>query len=277
MRRSPECGRAAPRRRTSDRGWVEAGDHATEALQAAGYEIEQELGRGGMGVVYRAYQAQARPHRGAEGDQVGRVRHRGRMSPVPERGRGGRAARPSPHRPDFRGRREPGLALLQHEADRGHQPRQAARRLQPRRPRRGPAGRDRRGGDAPRPSARDPPSRPEAGQHPDRRARPTPRDRLRAGPAHRGRRRPDAIGRHRGDSVLHVAGAGDGREGEPDDGHRRLRTGRSPVRLVDRPGPPRRQYLRRGPRPGPRECARASVEAQPQGPARPGGRLPEVP
>ena len=64
-------------------------------------------------------------------------------------------------------------ALLQHEADRRHQPGQAARRLRRRPPRRGPAGRRRRRGGPPRPPARHPPPRPEAGQHPARRAGPS--------------------------------------------------------------------------------------------------------
>ena len=68
--------RRRPATRTATRGRVEPGDHATEALRAAGYEIERRAGPGRDGCGLPGVPGRARPHRRAQGDQVGRVRHR---------------------------------------------------------------------------------------------------------------------------------------------------------------------------------------------------------
>ena len=125
-------------------------------------------GRHGRGL--RGAPGRAQPPGGAQADPVGELRLGVGAAAVPERGRGGRAARPSAHRADLRGRPPPRPPLLQHEADRREQPGQAARRVRRRPPRRGPAGRRHRRGDPSRPPARHPPPRPEAGQYPARRA-----------------------------------------------------------------------------------------------------------
>ena len=69
-----------------------------------------------------------------------------------------------------------------------------------------------------------------------------------------------------------------GVKGSAHDGDRRLRPGCDPLRLADRPGPPRRQQLTSRSL----DQVRASPPEPPSkhnrtGPARPGGHLPEVP
>ena len=83
------------------------------------YELRESAGRRRHGGRLQGPPDQPQPPGGPEDDQGRPVRLGGRGPPVPERGRGGRPARPSRHRADLRGRRARGPALLQHEADRG--------------------------------------------------------------------------------------------------------------------------------------------------------------
>ena len=261
----PDAGTAAPR------PWTAQPPHLS------GYEVQDVLGRGGMGVVYRAWDQ--RLHRPVAlkmllaGD-FARPDERERFRREAEAAAGLRHANivqvydvgDLDGRPYFTMEFVEGGSLAEKLAGAplaGRPGRRAPRH----------AGGGRAGG--PRP--RDRPPRPEAGQRPlDRRRHPQDR-RLRVGPAAGGSGGADPQRHSAGHAELHGPGAGPGPDALDRTGRGRLRAGGDSVRGADGttsiPGGHNGGDAAASRRTG----ADAPLALEREGPAQPGGHLPEVP
>ncbi len=132
LRMSPDLTTAADfsdSEATNDNGASAPLPKATLVRYFGDYELQKVLGEGGMGIVYKARQLSLNRPVALKMIKAARFASADEVSPVSERGRGRRPARPSQHCADLRGRPVRRPALLQHEADRGREPRQAAEGL----------------------------------------------------------------------------------------------------------------------------------------------------
>ena len=203
--------------------------------QVPGYEVEAVLGRGGMGVVYRARQRGSIAWSPSRCCPPGPFAGPQELGAVPPGGRGPRVPAAPEHRAGLRRGRRRRPAVLRHGVRRGGQPGPEAGGHPPARPRGGRAGGHAgrgRGGGAP---GGDRSPRPEAGQRPAHGRRDAEGHRLRAGPAAGGRGGADPERGGGRDAELHGPGAGRGRGRRGRPGRGRLRPGGDPVRVPDRP------------------------------------------
>ena len=196
----------------------------------AGYRIEERIGRGGMGLVYRGRAPQAPAPRRDQDHRARARRERGLPRPLQPRGADGRRAAAPEHRDGLRRGRGGRPAVPRDAVHRGLRPLDRAAQPGPAaavpRARRLPPGRRRA---RRRPRARHDPPRHQAGERADRGPHRVPH-RLRADQADRGQ--PDAAHpgrRRRRDDPLRRARADRGRPGRRAHRHLLARLPRLPL------------------------------------------------